>query len=85
MSVPGFWMHETSGKLEPAIWALIEGDPLTAEQIPLVRAYLRQWIEKGDWRGPAIDELRARVDRLVTREAIDRWLSDALKEGIDPL
>lgn len=84
MSVPGFWMHETSGKLEPAIWALLEGDPLTEEQIPLIRAYLRQWME-GDWQGPMIEGLRASVDKLTTREAINTWLGVALKAGIDPL
>lgn len=84
-NIPGYWMHEASGKLEPAIWALLEGDPLLEEQIPLVRAYLRQWIEKGDWHGPAIEGLRARIDELVNREAIDRWLNDAYEIGIDPL
>jgi hypothetical protein len=82
---PKFWMHEQGGRLEPAIWALLEGDQLSDDQIPLVRAYLRQWIDALVWQGPAIDELRRGVDGLTTTEAIRRWLGDALRMGIDPL
>jgi hypothetical protein len=82
---PGYWMNEVSGKLEPAIWALLEGDQLSEDQIPLVRAYLRQWIMAPGWHGVALDALQARVDGLTTTEAIRLWLADALKVGIDPL
>jgi hypothetical protein len=78
-------MNETSGRLEGAIWALLEGAPLTGEQIPLIRAYLRQWIAAPAWQGPMIEGLRASVDGLVSREAIDAWLGVALEQGIDPL
>jgi hypothetical protein len=82
---PGYWMNEVSGKLEPAIFALLEGDQLTEEQIVLIRAYLRQWIMAPVWHGEALDALQARVDGLTTTEAIRRWLDDALKVNIDPL
>lgn len=30
-------------------------------------------------------QMRAAIDGLTTREAIDRWLDDAEQRGIDPL
>jgi hypothetical protein len=84
-ALPGFWMHEKSGELEPAIWALLECAPITDRQIVLIRAYFRQWIMAPNWQGPAVKGLRARIDGLTSRKAIDDWLTDALKAGIDPL
>jgi hypothetical protein len=82
-SAPGFWMYETSGRLESAIWALLEGDRLRDDEIALIRAYLRRWINAPGWG--AVDDLRRRIDELTSTEAINRWLDDALQEGIDPL
>jgi hypothetical protein len=76
---------ESVADLETAIWALIEGDPLSDEQIALTRDYLRQWIMAPCHPEPALDKLRRRVDELTTTEAIRRWLDDALRMGIDPL
>ena len=86
VAAPGYWMHETSGVLRPAIEAYLCQDPiLSAENIAAIRAYLRQWIASPVWRGPGVEHLRARVDGLTTRRAIDAWLTDALDAGIDPL
>jgi hypothetical protein len=82
---PGYWMYETSGGLRPAIVAYLQGDRLSEEEIALIRAYLRQWIMAPAWGGPAVDALRAGIDRLTTRQAIARWLDVALGENIDPL
>jgi hypothetical protein len=82
---PEYWMHETSGRLEAAIWALLEDEPLNDEQIAIVRAYLRQWIMAPVWHGPPVAGLRRRIDELTSTAAIRRWLDDALSENIDPL
>jgi hypothetical protein len=83
--MPGYWMHETSGVLRPAIEAYLNGAKMTPEHIVAIRAYLRQWIE-GPWqRGPNIDLLRATVGSLTTRKNIASWLELADREGIDPL
>ena len=82
---PGYWMHEQSGVLRPAVEAYLNSTPMTSLQIALLRDYLRQWIGAPVWRGPAIDELRRRVDGLTTREAVGRWLKLAERAGIDPL
>jgi hypothetical protein len=67
---------------------------MTEPQIAAMRAYLRQWImvtvgdhnphagaEELTWLG----EMRARVDGLTSRGAIERWLDGALEHNIDPL
>jgi hypothetical protein len=81
--MPGYWRNEQSGRLETAVWAYLEGDRLDEEQIALIGAYLRQWVDA--LRGPEIAALRARVEELTSRQALDRWMSDALRQGIDPL
>jgi hypothetical protein len=82
--VVGYWMHETTGVLRPAVMAYLEGRVMTGEQVAAMRAYLRQWIA-GPWMGPEIDLLRQGIDGLTSRDAISMWLDRALDEGIDPL
>jgi hypothetical protein len=81
---PGYWMHETSGRLRPVIEAYLHGDPLFPPEVAIMRVYLRQWMD-GPWSGPLIDVLRIQVDEIVDRDGIERWLDRALDAGIDPL
>lgn len=83
--IPGFWMHETSGVLRPAVEAYLAGGEMTPAQIAALRAYLRQWIAAPWAPGPALAALREGVDGLTSRPAIAAWLAWALREGIDPL
>ena len=85
MNPPGYWMHETSGALRPAVEAYLRGEEMTAGQIAAMRAYLRQWIMSPLWTGSRIHALRAVIDTLTTRDAISAWLAAAGAEGIDPL
>lgn len=82
---PKYWMYETSGVLAPAVEAYLNGAPMTMNQLGAMRAYLRQWINSPVWRGPEIDVLRVNINSIGTRDDIDRWLSQALQSGIDPL
>jgi hypothetical protein len=84
ITMPGFWMHETSGVLRPVILAYLNGEAMTGEQIVVMRTYLRGWIE-GPWQGKNIDLLRATVGSLTSRAEIASWLEVADREGIDPL
>ena len=84
MTVPGYWMDETSGLPWPAVTAYLAGDEMSIEHIVAMRAYLRQWIN-GDFQGWRIAELRREVELLTNREEIERWLGHALDMGIDPL
>lgn len=84
-ALPGYWMHETSGVLRPAVESYLKGDVMSWEQIAALRAYLRQWIAAPVWRGPKVEVLRRLIDGLTDREAIAAWLSIAEEEGLDPL
>lgn len=94
MAAPGYWMHETSGVLRPAVEAYLAGEPLTPEHIAALRSYLRQWIMSPVWdQNPhaddddrwALGELRRHVNDLMTRTVIERWIAWAVDEGYDPL
>jgi hypothetical protein len=85
VTVPGYWMNETSGVLRPAVEAYLNGKDMTPGQILAMRAYLRQWINNGSWKGPMLDPLRTRVEEIVTRKDIHDWLEMSMHEGIDPL
>lgn len=84
-ALPGYWMHETSGVLAPAVLAYLTGAELSGDQIAAVRAYLRQWIACPGWAGLEVELLRAAIDGLTTRAAIADWIETAEDIGIDPL
>jgi hypothetical protein len=83
MDIPGYWMNETSGALEPVVNDYLNGRPLTDRQVATMRAYLRQWISYEGWDG--VELLRVEVDDLLSSKDIQRWLDDALLLGLDPL
>jgi hypothetical protein len=79
---PKYWMNETGG-LVPAIKRYLKGLAPDADDVNLIRAYLRQWIDSPVWDvGDAaartkLDELRRTVRQIGSRLAID--------QSIDPL
>lgn len=82
--VPGFWMKETSGVLQPAVIAYLKGDWLSQSQVVAIRAYLRQWMA-ADWKGgDLVGELRRDLDEIHTRSDIDAWVDKASEIAIDP-
>ena len=82
--MPGYWMHETSGVLRPAVEAYLDQAPMTPHQIAAMRAYLRQWME-GPWEGDAIAALKAHVALIHDRDSLECWFDEAMDCGIDPL
>jgi hypothetical protein len=85
---PKYWMNETGGKLVPAIERYLKGLPPDADDVNLIRAYLRQWIDSPVWDAQdrtELDELRRTVRQIGSRLAIDQWIEDALNLSIDPL
>jgi ribosomal protein L37E len=83
---PGFWMHESTGVLRPAVEAYLSGGPMTEGQIVAMRAYLRQWIMAPGWhQDPDLEELRRGIGHLTSRAALKQWLDRAVDAGIDPL
>ena len=89
---PKYWMHETGGQLGPAMERYLRCEPEKPDDVNLIRAYLRQWIDSPVWSDgvdsetrTSLDELRAKVRALRTRADIDEWVADALDLAIDPL
>ena len=89
---PKYWMNETGGKLVPAMERYLKGKPADPDDVSLIRAYLRQWIDSPVWDEGAegesrttLDELRRTVRQIGSRIAIDQWLEDASDLAIDPL
>jgi hypothetical protein len=83
--LPGYWKHESTGVLAPAVHAYLGGDALTPEQITILRAYFRQWIAGLGFWGPDVERLRRDVDALTSRTAIEAWIDLAEQAGCDPL
>ena len=91
---PGYWMHETSGVLRPAVDAYLAGGAMSPEQIAAMRAHLRQWIDSPVWdQNPHATEgdrqwlamMRRLVASLNSRPTINAWLASAIDQGMDPL
>ncbi len=89
---PKYWMHEVGGNLVPAMKRYLEGTRAFPDDVNLIRAYLRQWIDSPVWVGGvesetrnALDELRRKARELRTISDITTWIEQALDLGIDPL
>lgn len=84
-AAPKYWMYESSGVLMPTVAKYLRGERLGELDIPIMRAYLRQWIMSPVWSGEGVDELRRAIDGILDHDAVNRWLMDAEHIGIDPL
>jgi hypothetical protein len=93
-AAPNYWCYETGGELRPAMQRYLDSQPLTRQDIDIIRAYLRQWIGSAVWdRNPyanaesktRLARLRASIEDLVTVKSIRRWIDAATAEGLDPL
>jgi hypothetical protein len=91
---PKYWLHETDGKLASAIKRYLNGEGLSVDDILLIRAYLRQWIDSPVWdQNPHMNdngrrvlaEMRFLVKGLKNRADLDRWIGVAVDQGMDPL
>ena len=89
---PKYWIDEVSGKLVPAMKRYLEGTRAFPDDVNLIRAYLRQWIDSPVWDSGvdsetrnALDELRRKARELRTISDITAWVEQASDLGIDPL
>jgi hypothetical protein len=82
---PRFWMEETTGQLGAAIEVYMRSEPLTAEQLELIKLYLRQYVERAVIAQDADRrKLLERVAKLRRVGDVER-LADALSEaGVEP-
>lgn len=90
--LPPYWRNEQSGRLQPAIEALINHgaqpdkfSPPTPLQLGLVIQYFQLYINAPCWEGSELAELRKAAQNLRTVADCDRWLMQCLDLGIDPL
>ena len=81
-----------AGNSSPAVHRYLEDQPAHPDDLSLLRAYLRQWIDSPVWDAGAcandqtdLANLRRDVRELRSRGDIARWLEQAFDLGIDPL
>ena len=80
-----YWKHKNSTALHRAIDLFLCDEPMTDDQIAVVREYFRQWIEDPAWDGPKAKWLRAEIDNLKTHDALFCWRFGAKIHGMDPI
>jgi hypothetical protein len=83
---PKYWVYETGGALALAVMTYLRGDPMSQEDIALLRSYLGQWVSSPVWGPtPHLERLQLEVKAIGTRQQLRTWLETALEDGIDPL
>lgn len=85
---PGYWPNETSGVLVPVITRYLNGEPLDAAQVRIMKSYLAQWVNAPVWRsagGNGLEELRAQVKRIETEAQLHAAIEAITDFGMDPL
>ena len=71
---PRFWMEETTGQLAAAIEVYMRSEPLSAEQLELIKLYLRQYVERAVIAQDADDGSRM-TDQQVRDEVLTLFLA----------
>ncbi|OAN45518.1 hypothetical protein A6A03_14225 [Chloroflexus islandicus] len=82
---PRFWMEETTGRLAAAVERYMQGEPLTADQLEVIKLYLTQYLERAVIEGSADRKrLLSRIDRLRTTRDIERFADELSEVGVEP-
>jgi hypothetical protein len=82
---PHFWMTEQSGLLEPAVEAYLNGEPLSAAALDLIKQYLRQYLERALMAGAANrGALLRRTEALRNSREIERFADELSEYGVEP-
>jgi hypothetical protein len=82
---PRFWMEETTGQLAAAVEVYMRSEPLTAEQLELIKLYLRQYVERAVIAHDA-DRRRLldRIEKLRRVGDVERLADDLSEAGVEP-
>lgn len=81
---PRFWMEETTGVLNEAVDAYMNGERLSAEQINVIKVYLRQFIERAKLSGAANKRLLiSKIDKLSKVSEIERFADEVSEYGAE--
>lgn len=82
---PRFWMDETTGRLADTVEAYLRNDELTAEQLRLLKIYLRQYIERAVIADDADRQsLLAHVETLGQVADVARFAEALSEAGLEP-
>ncbi len=82
---PRFWMEETTGVLAAAIEQYMQGEPLAADQLEVIKLYLRQYLERAVLDSSADRQrLLERIARLRTTRDIERFADELSEVGVEP-
>lgn len=81
---PRFWMEETSGALNEAVDAYMNGEKLTTEQLNVIKLYLRQYIERAVLSSDANKKLLlSKIDKLKTTADVERYADEISEYGAE--
>ena len=82
---PHYWMTEQTGRLADAVEAYMNGDALAKDQLALIKAYLRQYLERAVMTGDAKRErLLEQAAALRDSREIERFADDLAEIGVEP-
>lgn len=93
LGLPLNWRDEVSGVLSGAVAAYldnrVDGKPIGAHDLDLVREYIVHYIDAPCWDNDEFSQelafLRRTARELRTPENIGKWIRDAMEIGLDPL
>jgi hypothetical protein len=78
-------MTEQSGRLEAAVEAYLNGDPLSPGALDLIKQYLRQYLERALMTGNANrGALLRRVEALRDTRDLERYADELSEYGVEP-
>ena len=81
---PRFWMEETTGALSDAVDTYMNGEKLSAEQLDLIKLFLRQFIERAVLSGEANKKLLlSKIDKLKTTADVERYADEVSEYGAE--
>lgn len=81
---PRFWMEETTGALADAVDTYMNGERVSAEQLDLIKLYLRQYLERAVLASDANrNRLLSRVDKLHTTSDLEAFADEISEYGAE--
>lgn len=81
---PRFWMEETTGALNEAVDAYMNGERLPTEQLQLIKLYLRQFIERALLAPEANRKLLlSKIEKLKTTNDIENFADEISEYGAE--
>ena len=83
---PHYWMTEQTGRLAEAVESYLDGEPLAAESLRLIKEYLRQYLERAVLVGEADrGALLRKAAALRSQREIERFAEEIAEFGVEPL